>query len=65
MDKAQVVEVIQKRLCLDNDGFMNIQANPKFQRLFENAIKASQYQLVAEVIESKGCHSGHRTENHF
>jgi hypothetical protein len=36
-----------------------IENNPKFQNLFQNAIEASKYRLVAEVIESKGCHSGH------
>ncbi len=36
-----------------------IENNPKFQNLFQNAIEASKYRLVAEVIESTGCHSGH------
>ena len=36
-----------------------IEKNPKFQKLFQNAIEASKYRLVAEVIDSKGCHSGH------
>ena len=36
-----------------------IEKNPKFQQLFQNAIEASKYRLVAEVIDSKGCHIGH------
>ena len=59
MEKDQLVQVIKKRLGLDDQEFQVIQDNPKFQRLFQNALKASQYRLVAEVIESKGCHSGH------
>jgi hypothetical protein len=59
MDKKQLAEIIRKRLDLDEDEFRVIGENPKFQKLFENALKASQYRLVAEVIESKGCHSGH------
>lgn len=27
--------------------------------MFENALTASSFRLVAEVVESKGCHSGH------
>ncbi len=59
MDPVQLMEVIRKRLKLDDQEWMTIQENPKFQRLFKNAIEASKYRLVAEVIESKGCHSGH------
>ena len=59
MDKVQVVENIRKRLGLTDEEFQNIEGNPKFQRLFENALTASRYRLVAEVVESKGCHSGH------
>ncbi|MGA2468740.1 MAG: hypothetical protein ABSH06_30920 [Thermodesulfobacteriota bacterium] len=59
MDKDQIAEIIRRRLKLDDQEWMIIKQNPKFQRLFENAIKASQYRLVAEVIDSKGCHSGH------
>ena len=36
-----------------------VEKNPKFQTLVKNAVEASKYRLVAEVIESKGCHSGH------
>jgi hypothetical protein len=43
---------------MDKDQIAKIK-NPKFQQLFQNAIEAAKYRLVAEVIESKGCHSGH------
>ena len=59
MDKAQLAEVIRRRLKLDDQEWTIVKENPKFQRLFQNAIKASEYRLVAEVIDSKGCHSGH------
>jgi len=59
MDQAQLAEIIRRRLNLDDQDWALIEENPKFQRLFQNAIEASNYRLVAEVIESKGCHSGH------
>ena len=59
MDKHQIAEIIRKRLKLEEKDWSFIEKNPKFQQLFQNAIKASKYRLVAEVIESKGCHSGH------
>jgi len=59
MDRLQLAQVIQKRLGLNDQEFQGIKENPKYRRLFENALAASQYRLVAEVIESKGCHSGH------
>ena len=59
MDKSVLAEIIKKRLNLDNQEWTAIENNPKFQNLFQNAIEASKYRLVAEVIESKGCHSGH------
>jgi hypothetical protein len=59
VDKEKITKMIQKRLGLDDKEFQAIDENPKYQRLFENAFKASRYRLVAEVIESKGCHSGH------
>jgi hypothetical protein len=59
MDKAQLTEMIRKRLGLDEDELKTIEENPKYRRLFENAVEGSKYRLVAEVIESKGCHSGH------
>ncbi len=59
MEREQIVRIIQKRLGLEDSEFKVIKNNPKFQRLFDNALAASQYRLVAEVIESRGCHSGH------
>jgi hypothetical protein len=59
MNKNQIAEIIRKRLKLDNQEWAIIEQNPKFQRLFKNAIEASKYRLVAEVIHSKGCHTGH------
>src|SRR4030042_6285133 len=58
MEKDQLAGMIRRRLKLDEREWKMIEQNPKFQRLFKNAIKASEYRLVAEVIESKGCHSG-------
>ncbi len=59
MDKDQIAEIIRRRLRLDDREWKMVEQNPKFQRLFKNAVEASKYRLVAEVIESKGCHSGH------
>jgi len=59
MDKNQIAERICKRLKLGEEEWGIIEKNPKFQRLFKNAVEASKYRLVAEVIDSKGCHSGH------
>ena len=59
MDNHQIAEIIRKRLNLEDQEWSIIEKSPKFQQLFQNAIKASKYRLVAEVIESKGCHSGH------
>jgi uncharacterized repeat protein (TIGR04076 family) len=59
MDQDQLAEVIRRRLNLDEEEWTIVKENPKFQRLFKNGIEASKYQLVAEVIDSKGCHSGH------
>ncbi len=53
MDKNHIA------LKLEDQERAMIEKNPKFQRLFENAIKASKYLLVAEVIDSKGCNTGH------
>ena len=65
MEKEQLVEIIQKRLGLEDREFKAIKDSPKYQRLFENALAASRYRLVAEVIESKGCHSGHVVGQQF
>jgi uncharacterized repeat protein (TIGR04076 family) len=59
MEKNKLGEIIRRRLKLDDQDWTVINENPKFQRLFQNALEASRYRLVAEVIESKGCHSGH------
>ena len=59
MEREQIVRIIQKRLGLKQSEFQAIEKNPKFQRLFDNAAAASQYRLVAEVVESTGCHSHH------
>ena len=59
MDKDQFSRTVQKRLGLDDQEFEVIKDNPKFQRLFQNALAGARYRLVAEVVESKGCHSGH------
>ncbi len=59
MDKHQITERIRRRLRLGDEEWTIIEKNPKFQRLFENAVEASKYRLVAEVIDSQGCHTGH------
>ncbi len=59
MQKNQIAEIIRKRLNLDNQEWTIIEQNPKFQTLFKNTIEASKYRLVAEVIDSKGCQTGH------
>jgi hypothetical protein len=59
MDTDQIAAIIRRRLKLDDHEWSLIENNPLYQRLFQNAREASRYRLVAEVIESKGCHSGH------
>ena len=59
MDKHQIAEVIRRRLNLEDRDWSVIEKNPKFQMLFQDALEASRYRLVAEVIDSIGCHSGH------
>jgi hypothetical protein len=59
VDKDQFSRTIQKRLGLDDQEFEIIKDNPKYQRLFKNALAGARYRLVAEVVESKACHSGH------
>jgi hypothetical protein len=59
MDKDKIAETIRRRLNLEDQEWSIIQKNPRYDQLFQNAIEASKYRLVAEVIESKGCHSGH------
>jgi hypothetical protein len=60
MDKDTLVKIIKQRLALEGEELAAVVENPKYQRLFENAVKGSRYSLVAEVVASKGCHSGHR-----
>jgi hypothetical protein len=60
MDKKKIAVIIRQRLNLDDREWADIENNAKFQTLFQNAITASRYRLVAEVIASKGCHSKHR-----
>jgi hypothetical protein len=59
MDKERLIKIIKERLALKDEEFKVIEENPKYQQLFENALKASKYRLLAEVIESTGCHTGH------
>jgi hypothetical protein len=59
VEKEQLTQIIRKRLALDDEEFRVIDENPKYRRLFENAPKAAEFRLVAEVVDSKGCHSGH------
>jgi hypothetical protein len=59
MDTHQIAEIIRRRLNLEDKDWSVIEKNPRFQRLFQNAMEASKYRLVAEVIDSIGCHSGH------
>ena len=59
MEKEQIPKMIQKRLNLEDSEFQAIKDNPRFQRLFDNILSGSRYKLVAEIVESKGCHSGH------
>jgi len=51
MDKSQISEIIRRRLKLEDHDWSTIEKNPKFQNLFQNAIEASKYRLVAEVIK--------------
>ena len=59
MEKEQIAKMIQKRLSLEDKEFQAIKDSPRFQRLFDNILSGSRYRLVAEIMESKGCHSGH------
>lgn len=59
MDRERLAAIIRRRLHLEDSDWSIIENTPKFQRLFQNAIEASRYRLIAEVIASRGCHSGH------
>jgi len=56
MEKHQIADIIRKRLNLEDQEWAIIEKNPRFQQLFRNAIEASRYRVVGEVIESQGCH---------
>lgn len=60
MDANQLARIIQQRMGLEDHEFSLVRENPRFQLLFENVLKGARYRLVAEVVESKGCNSGHR-----
>jgi hypothetical protein len=59
METESLIEIIGKRLALEGEELKAVVDNPKYRRLFENAAKGSRYRLVAEVVASNGCHSGH------
>jgi hypothetical protein len=59
METGNLIEIVKKRLALEGEELKAVMNTPKFQRLFENAAKASHYRLVAEVVASKGCQSEH------
>lgn len=59
METNALTEFIKKRLLLEGEELSAITDNPKYHRLLENVKKASHYWLVAEVVASKGCNSGH------
>lgn len=64
-ETEEFLKVLEKRLKLSLEEFSLIKNNPRFQRLFESAIPASKYTIVAEVVESKGCHSGYKVGQRF
>ena len=59
MEKNTLVEIIKKRLSLQGDELAAVLESPKYQRLFEIVAKGVRYRFVAEIVASKGCHSGH------
>jgi hypothetical protein len=59
VEREQIIKMLQKRLSLDDKEFQSVKDSPRFQRLFDNILAGSRYRLVAEIVESKGCHSGH------
>jgi len=59
VEREQIIKMLQKRLGLDDKEFQSVKDSPRFQRLFDNILSSSRYRLVAEIVESKGCHSGH------
>jgi len=59
VEKEQIPKMIQTRLGLEDKECHAVKERPKFQRLRDNLLTGSRYKLVAEIVESKGCHSGH------
>ena len=65
MGEHPLVEIIKKRLALEGEELAAVLESRKYQRLFANAAKGSRYRLVAEIVASKGCHSGHVVGQHI
>ena len=59
MEREQFMEAIRRRLNLGDEDWKRIENEPRFERLWQSAVAGARYKLVAEVVESKGCHSGH------
>lgn len=59
MDRDQFMEVIRRRLNLSDADWKRVKNEPRFERLWDGALAGAKYKLVAEVVESEGCHSGH------
>ena len=51
MDTSRIKKIIRRRLNLEDDDWSKIKNNPKFQKLFQNAIEASKYRLFAEISD--------------
>lgn len=64
-DGEEFLKLLEKRLKLTTEEFEVLKKNPRFERLFENAIAASRYTIVAEVVDAKGCHSGYQRGDKF
>ena len=64
-DKEYFIQLLRSRLGLKEEEFSLIEKNPRFKPLFCNAIAASKYAIVAEVVESRGCHSGYKRGDKF
>jgi replication-associated recombination protein RarA len=62
LEKDTLAQIIKRRLALEGEELAAVLGNPKYKRLFENAAKESRYRLVAEVVASKGCHSGQKPQ---
>lgn len=53
MNKDLIAKIIRRRLDLEDQEWSLIENNPKFQELFQNAIEASKYRLVAEELNQR------------